>query len=265
MLRRCALVVLILTLAAAGQTKTPATAPAKRKTAAKTATASAGPPTAIIHTSVGDMKCELFPDKAPRTVDNFVGLATGRKDWKDPVTGKVQHNHPLYDGLIFHRVIPGFMIQGGDPTGTGGGTPGYQFDDELVPGLLFDKPGRLAMANAGPNTNGSQFFITEKGQPNLNACFTDGGCVRGYPPNQYTMPKNSGYTIFGQCDEATVQLVARIAQGPCQGRTCDYRNSRADNPAKITHIEIRNPPKPLKPPVKHPAKKKAAAPVKAPE
>src|SRR5215467_4328467 len=103
-------------------------------------------PTAIIHTTAGDLKCELFPDQAPNTVANFVGLATGKKDWTDPDTGKAMQNKPYYDGVIFHRVIPGFMIQGGDPTGTGHGGPGYQFDDELHADLKFDKPGRLAMA-----------------------------------------------------------------------------------------------------------------------
>ena len=136
MLQRCALILLMLTVAAAGQTKTTSTDPAKRKTAAaKTTTTSAEPPTAIIHTTAGTMKCELFPDKAPRTVDNFVGLAMGTKDWKNPSTGKTEHQHPLYDGVIFHRVIPKFMIQGGDPTGTGHGSP-YDYD-QRVPVLLM--------------------------------------------------------------------------------------------------------------------------------
>jgi len=261
MLQR-ALILLALTLAAAAQTKTPTKSSTAGKTASKTAPKTPPPPpVAILHTTAGDMKCELFPDKAPNTVQNFVGLATGQKDWKNPNTGQMEHNRPLYDGVIFHRVIPQFMIQGGDPTGTGMGSPGYQFDDELLPDLLFDKPGRLAMANAGPNTNGSQFFITEKEQPNLNPCFDEGGCRRGTPPNQYVMQKGNGYTIFGQCDDATVQLVKKIAQGPCHGHVCDGSNSRADNPVKINHIEIENPAKPpaKKPPVK---KKKTAAPVK---
>jgi peptidyl-prolyl cis-trans isomerase A (cyclophilin A) len=181
------------------------------------------------------MKCELFPDKAPKTVANFVGLATGQKDWTDPATHKPQHNRPLYDGVIFHRVIPGFMIQGGDPTGTGTGNPGYQFEDELLPNLLFDKPGRLAMANSGRNTNGSQFFITEAEQPGLNPCLDERGCQKPWG----LVPKGTGYTIFGQCDKATVALVRKIALGPCGGgQTCDGRNSRPLNPVKITHIEI---------------------------
>jgi len=203
---------------------------------------------AILHTTAGDISCELFQEKAAITVENFIGLSTGAKDWTNPKTGTVERHHPLYDGVIFHRVIPGFMIQGGDPTGTGNGSPGYKFDDELFPDMLFDRPGRLAMANSGPNTNGSQFFITEVELARLNPCFDEGGCTRG----TRTVPKNSGYTIFGQCDIAAVNLVKTIAQGPCNGVTCDGRNSRPDNPVKITHIEIQDAPKPnpQKPPSK---------------
>src|SRR5215471_2691915 len=169
MLRPSALIILLLAVAAAGQTG----GPTKRKTAAKSAPAApAKPPTAILHTTAGDMKCELFPDKAPKTVENFVGLATGQKDWKDPANGQTEHNHPLYDGVIFHRVIPNFMIQGGDPKGDGTGGPGYQFEDEFSRFDNFDHPGILAMANAGPNTNGSQFFITVKSTPWLNGRHT---------------------------------------------------------------------------------------------
>jgi peptidyl-prolyl cis-trans isomerase A (cyclophilin A) len=115
--------------------------------------------TATLHTSMGDIVIELFPNQAPKTVANFVDLATGAKEWLDPNIGeKVKTN--LYDGTIFHRVIPGFMIQGGDPLGSGMGGPGYNFADEFHGELNFDKPYLLAMANAGPNTNGSQFFIT---------------------------------------------------------------------------------------------------------
>ncbi len=115
--------------------------------------------TATIETNHGDIRINLFPDQAPKTVRNFTGLAEGTQEWTDP---KVQAKSiaPLYDGTIFHRIIPGFMIQGGDPLGTGTGGPGYRFDDEPHPELTFDKPYLLAMANAGPNTNGSQFFIT---------------------------------------------------------------------------------------------------------
>jgi len=114
---------------------------------------------ATFYTSEGNITCRLFEKETPKTVANFVGLANGTKEWTDPKTGKKVKKR-FYDGLIFHRVIPNFMIQGGDPKGTGRGGPGYRFEDEFHPDLKFDSPGRLAMANAGPNTNGSQFFIT---------------------------------------------------------------------------------------------------------
>ena len=115
--------------------------------------------TAMIKTNLGDINVNLFPDHAPKTVRNFTGLAEGTQEWTDPRV-KAKSTAPLYNGTIFHRVIPNFMIQGGDPLGTGTGGPGYRFDDEPHPELTFDKPYLLAMANAGPNTNGSQFFIT---------------------------------------------------------------------------------------------------------
>jgi peptidyl-prolyl cis-trans isomerase A (cyclophilin A) len=115
--------------------------------------------TATIHTSLGDIKVTLFADQAPKTVRNFTGLAEGTKEWTDPRV-RAKSTAPLYDGTIFHRIIPGFMIQGGDPLGTGTGGPGFRFEDEFHPELSFDRPYLLAMANAGPNTNGSQFFIT---------------------------------------------------------------------------------------------------------
>jgi peptidyl-prolyl cis-trans isomerase A (cyclophilin A) len=115
--------------------------------------------TATFDTSAGTFKVRLFDDKAPKTVANFVGLATGTKEWTDPRSGKAS-SQPFYDGLIFHRVIDGFMIQGGCPEGSGRGGPGYRFADEFGPGLKHDKAGLLSMANAGPNTNGSQFFVT---------------------------------------------------------------------------------------------------------
>jgi peptidyl-prolyl cis-trans isomerase A (cyclophilin A) len=170
----------------------------------------AGPPTAIINTTVGKMTCELFPDKAPIGVANFIGLANGTKDWTTS-KGVTKHGVPLYDGTIFHRVIPNFMIQGGDPAGDGTGDPGYKFNNEATPDLLFDKPGRLAYANSGPNTNGSQFFITEVATPHLNG----------------------GYTIFGQCDDATVALVKQIAR-----MATDPMNNRPFRPVKIIHITI---------------------------
>ncbi|MCM2278856.1 MAG: peptidylprolyl isomerase [Oligoflexia bacterium] len=127
--------------------------------------------TAVLKTSMGEITVKLFPDKAPKTVENFAGLATGKKEWTDPNSGK-KVKKPLYNGTVFHRVIPDFMIQGGDPLGNGTGGPGYQFEDETKPSDSFDKPGILAMANAGPNTNGSQFFITVKPTPWLNGRHT---------------------------------------------------------------------------------------------
>jgi cyclophilin family peptidyl-prolyl cis-trans isomerase len=172
------------------------------------AAAAAAEPTAIIHTSAGDLHCTLFPKVAPLGVENFIGLANGTKDWTSPVSHAKKHGVPLYDGTIFHRVIPEFMIQGGDPKGDGTGDPGYAFKNETSPAVRFDKPGRLAYANAGPNTNGSQFFITEVPSPSLNG----------------------GYTIFGQCDDAAVELVKKIARMATRGETPVH--------VKITHIEI---------------------------
>jgi peptidyl-prolyl cis-trans isomerase A (cyclophilin A) len=177
----------------------------------KPATAS-GHPTAVIDTTAGKLTCTLFPDKAPIGVANFIGLATGTKDWTSPVTHQKKHGVPLYDGTIFHRVIPDFMIQGGDPMGTGTGDPGYAFKNETSNDLKFDRPGRLAYANAGPGTNGSQFFITEIAYSSLNG----------------------GYTIFGQCDAASVTLVKQIAR---MGRDS---NDRPYKPVKINHITIEN-------------------------
>ncbi|HLW48473.1 MAG TPA: peptidylprolyl isomerase [bacterium] len=202
--------------------------------AAHAATPPAGHPIAVIHTTLGDIRCELFPDKAPKAAANFIGLATGTKDWVDPRTGKAQHNRPFYDGIIFHRVIPGFVIQGGDPLGNGRGGPGYQFADELHADVLFDRPGRLAMANAGPNTNGSQFFITEAALPDLDPCLDPKGCPRG----NRIVPNGIGYTIFGQCDDRSVELVKRIAGLPRDP------NDRPLQPVTITHIDITGAPKP---------------------
>ena len=147
-------------------------------------------PTVIMETSMGRITCQFFQKQAPKTVANFIGLAEGTKDWTDPTSKKVQHHKPLYDGTTFHRVIPEFMIQGGDPTGTGMGDPGYTFEDEFDSNLNFDVPGRLAMANSGPNTDGSQFFVTEQAVDSLN----------------------QHYTIFGQCDEPSVLVVKTIAR-----------------------------------------------------
>jgi len=147
-------------------------------------------PTVIIDTSMGRITCQFYQKQAPKAVANFIALAEGTIDWTDPTTKKKQHNKPLYDGTTFHRVIPEFMIQGGDPTGTGMGDPGFSFNDEFDPNLNFDQPGKLAMANSGPNTNGSQFFITEQAVESLN----------------------QHYTLFGQCDDPSVLVVKTIAR-----------------------------------------------------
>lgn len=151
-------------------TATPAASaeqPAKQPATPSTTSDQITEPYAVIKTNLGTIKLRLFPDKAPKTVANFVGLAEGTKEWRDPQTNQLV-KRPYYDGLIFHRVIPGFMIQGGCPLGTGTGDPGYQFEDEFSPDLKFTKLGLLAMANRGPNTNGSQFFITVAPTPHLN-------------------------------------------------------------------------------------------------
>jgi peptidyl-prolyl cis-trans isomerase A (cyclophilin A) len=140
--------------------------------------------TATLHTTLGDIVIELFPNHTPKTVENFVGLATGGKEWTDPRTGK-KSNEKLYDGTIFHRVIAGFMLQGGDPLGQGFGGPGYQFADEFHGELQFDRPYILAMANSGPGTNGSQFFIT-------------------VAPTTWL---NRKHTIFGEVKDAASQAV----------------------------------------------------------
>jgi peptidyl-prolyl cis-trans isomerase A (cyclophilin A) len=133
---------------------------------------------ATLKTNKGDVVVKLFPDHAPRTVQNFVGLAEGTQEWTDPASGQ-KSNERFYDGLAFHRIIDGFMIQGGCPLGTGTGGPGYDFKDEFHPELQFDRPYLLAMANAGPNTNGSQFFITVGPTPHLNRRHTIFGEVDG--------------------------------------------------------------------------------------
>jgi peptidyl-prolyl cis-trans isomerase A (cyclophilin A) len=138
---------------------------------------------------LGTFTCELFDKKTPKTVANFVALARGLQPWKDPKTN-TWVKKPFYDGLTFHRVIPGFMIQGGDPNGNGTGDPGYLFEDEIVPDFKMDKAGILAMANRGPATNGSQFFITEKGAPWLTG----------------------KHTIFGQCEP--IDLISKITGVP---------------------------------------------------
>jgi len=134
---------------------------------------------AIIQTTAGKITVKFFADKAPKTVENFIGLATGKKEWTEPKSGKIVKGKALYNGTIFHRIIPDFMIQGGDPLGQGTGGPGYQFEDEFSDADHFDHPGILAMANSGPNTNGSQFFITVKATPWLDHHHTIFGEVTG--------------------------------------------------------------------------------------
>jgi peptidyl-prolyl cis-trans isomerase A (cyclophilin A) len=147
-------------------------------------------PTIVIDTTMGRLTCKTFDKQAPNAVANFIGLAEGTKDWTLAAGSKKMHGKRFYDGLTFHRVIPGFMIQGGDPAGDGTGDPGYYFDNESDPALTFSVPGRLAYANSGPNTNGSQFFITEAPVAELNG----------------------KYTIFGQCDAHSTLLAASIAR-----------------------------------------------------
>jgi peptidyl-prolyl cis-trans isomerase A (cyclophilin A) len=146
---------------------------------------------ATLHTNHGAIKVNLFGLHAPKTVENFEGLATGAIEWRDPKTNSTQTNTPLYSGVIFHRIIPDFMIQGGDPTGTGMGGPGYQFGDEIHSELTFNEPYMFAMANAGPGTNGSQFFITIAATTWLQG----------------------RHTIFGEvADEVSRKVVDQIAQ-----------------------------------------------------
>ncbi len=149
---------------------------------------------AVFETSMGNIEAKLYRDKAPKTVKNFVELAQGKKEWADPKTLQ-RATRPLYSGTVFHRVIPNFMIQGGDPKGNGTGGPGYVFEDEIDPGLVFDRAGILAMANAGPDTNGSQFFITEAPTPHLNG----------------------KHTIFGEVVRG-MEVVKAIARTPRDGR-----------------------------------------------
>ncbi|MGC3953995.1 MAG: peptidylprolyl isomerase [Propionicimonas sp.] len=170
--------------------------------------------TATLHTNHGDIVITLFPDHAPKTVANFVGLATGTKEYLDPETGQPTTGN-FYDGLSFHRIIDGFMIQGGDPVGNGTGGPGYKFDDEIHPDLVFNRPYLLAMANAGiqmgRGTNGSQFFITVVPTPHLNR----------------------KHTIFGEVlDEASQRVVDAIAKVPTG------RMDRPIEPVVITSVTV---------------------------
>jgi peptidyl-prolyl cis-trans isomerase A (cyclophilin A) len=164
---------------------------------------------AVFYTSMGNIVCRLFVEDAPKTVANFIGLASGTKRWKDPNTGKTMHG-PLYSNTTFHRVIQNFMIQGGDPIGTGMGQPGYQFDDEISPNHSFDKPGILAMANSGPNTNGSQFFITVTPQQRLDG----------------------NYSIFGEVvsGQDVVDAISKVPTG---------ENDKPITPVKLIRVSVR--------------------------
>jgi peptidyl-prolyl cis-trans isomerase A (cyclophilin A) len=163
---------------------------------------------AKFETTMGNFTVKLFPQDAPKTVENFVGLARGTKEFVDPKTAS-KIKRPFYDGLVFHRVIPDFMIQGGDPLGTGTGGPGYRFEDEFNSPRGFDKPGILAMANAGPGTNGSQFFVTVAPTPWLN----------------------KHHTIFGEVTEG-MDVVLKISDAPKDG------NDRPSTPIVMKKVSI---------------------------
>ncbi len=170
---------------------------------------------ARLQTSLGNIVVRLEEQRAPNTVKNFVGLATGTQEWKDPRSGEVKRGVPLYDGTIFHRVIPDFMIQGGCPLGQGTGGPGYKFKDEFHPELRHTGPGVMSMANSGPATNGSQFFITEK--------------ATGWLDNKHSV---FGQTVVGQ------DVVSKIA------RTPRGRNDRPDTEVVLRKVEIFRSPTP---------------------
>jgi peptidyl-prolyl cis-trans isomerase A (cyclophilin A) len=164
---------------------------------------------ATLQTSRGDIDVTLHADRAPRTVENFVGLATGEREWTDPETGETISGEPLYDDVLFHRVIDDFMIQTGDPTGTGRGGPGYTFDDEFHEELSHDSAGVLSMANSGPDTNGSQFFITLSPQPRLD----------------------NRYSVFGQVTSGmdTVEEIGGVETG---------QNSRPVDPVYLESVSV---------------------------
>lgn len=202
---------------AAKKAAPPAATPAQGAKPASPAAAaapakSAANPKAIIETSMGNFTCTLYADKTPKTVENFIGLAEGTKEWTHPFTQEKKAGVRFYDGVIFHRVIPNFMIQTGDALGNGTGNAGYFFEDEIVPGLEFNRPGLLGMANAGPATNSSQFFVTEVPTPHLNG----------------------RHTIFGHCEPVElVRQIARVAR--------DERNDKPFTPVNIVQIRIERP------------------------
>ncbi len=221
-------------LTAPAPTQTPALPDAPSAQAHEAPPAVPTGPVVLLDTSMGRMTCQLFDKEAPLTSASFVGLATGAKPWTDPVTQEKITGKPFYNGTQFHRVIPGFMVQGGDRLGTGTGDAGFFLPDEISPALRFDVPGRLAMANSGPNTNGSQFFITEVPYPQLNG----------------------SYTIFGQCDPHTVVLVGAIA------RVERDSNDKPLTPVTVNKVTIVLAGQPIPPPpVTAPAVAAPAAPV----
>lgn len=187
-------------------------------------------PTAVIDTSMGRLTCQFFAKESPITVANFIGLATGAKEFTDPITGTKLKGVHFYDGTTFHRVIANFMIQGGDRAGNGTGDGGFYIKDEFAPGLRFDREGRLAMANAGPGTGGTQFFITEAPVPELNG----------------------KHTIFGQCDAHSVLVVQSIA------RVEKNSQDKPNTPVLINKVTIVPEGQPLPP--EPPAPATAAAP-----
>ena len=244
MMFRTLVLAVFLTASASAQTSTPQSSSDQLPDAPST-TSQAAPavaptgPTVVIDTSMGRLTCKLYDKQAPVTVANFIGLAEGTRDWTDPKTLKKEHNQPFYNGTTFHRVIPNFMIQGGDRMGDGTGDPGYFFADEIDPSLTFDQPGRLAMANAGPGpsgggTNGSQFFITEDAVPELNG----------------------KHTIFGQCDAHSVLLVGSIA------RVDRDPSDKPTTPVVIDRVTIVRDGQPMPPPPTPPATPAAAQPTR---
>jgi peptidyl-prolyl cis-trans isomerase A (cyclophilin A) len=192
-------------------------------------------PAIVFDTTMGRLTCKTFDKQAPTAVANFIGLAEGTKDWTLAAGSVKQHGKRFYDGLTFHRVIPGFMIQGGDPAGDGTGDPGYYFADEIDPALTFSVPGRLAMANSGPNTNGSQFYITEDAVAELDG----------------------KYTIFGQCDTHTVLIAKSIA------RVERNKDDKPITPVVINRVTIVRDGQPMPPDPNPPAATPAPAPAPA--
>jgi peptidyl-prolyl cis-trans isomerase A (cyclophilin A) len=227
-----ALALALTAVSAAAQSAPPADLPDAPATKANAEPIPTGP-IILIDTSMGRLTCKAFDKQAPKAVANFIALAEGTVDWTATSGGPKQHHKRFYDGLTFHRVIPGFMVQGGDPVGDGTGDPGFYMNDEVDPTLNFTVAGRLAYANSGPNTNGSQFFITEAPVDDLSG----------------------KYTIFGQCDAHTVLLVASIA------RVERDSNDKPRTPVVINHITIVRDGQPIPPePTPSPAPAAPAAP-----